>query len=232
MKKETISSQAPLVQASSCLTHAQAITALARAEDTLLLTVNATIEAMFKAMSWRDPYTAGHEKKSALIASAIAAKLGLTAQEIQSVYLAGLVHDIGKIAIPLEFLTKPSRLTDTEMKLVQEHANIGYQILKDIPLPWPIATMVYQHHERLDGSGYPQKLSGDQICLGARIIAVADTIEAMATHRPYRAALGLEAAMDVVRSSSGHQLDPTVAHAAFLLMDEQQTLQKLLDAPP
>lgn len=203
--------------------------ALAQAKMDLSLTQHATIQAIFKTMESRDAYTAGHQKQVALIAGSIAEELGLSADDTQSIYLAGLVHDIGKIAIPSEILTKPSRLSHIEMQLVQQHAQIGYEILKDIPFPWPIAEMVHQHHERMDGSGYPQKLSGDQICVGARILAVADTIESMAFHRPYRVALGLKEAMDVVRACAGKQFDPSVAEATLRVMGELQTLDTLLE---
>lgn len=199
-----------------------------RAEESLSNALRATIEAMSKTMEWRDPYTAGHQKRVAVIAAAIAEKLGWSEDEKQSVYLAGLVHDIGKISVPSEILTKPSKLNQLEMQLVQGHVEAGFQILKDIPFPWPIAEMIYQHHERLDGSGYPNKLSGNEIGAGARVLAVADTIEAMSTHRPYRAALGLDAAMQVLREEAGKTIDQTVADAAFSLMDQNHTLEKLI----
>lgn len=202
---------------------------LAQAKIDLSLTQHATIHAIFKTMESRDAYTAGHQKQVALIAAAIAEELGLSADDTQSIYLAGLVHDIGKIAIPSEILTKPSRLSHIEMQLVQQHAQIGYEILKDIAFPWPIAKMVHQHNERMDGSGYPKKLSGDEICLGARILAIADTIESMAFHRPYRVALGLKAAMDVIRACAGKQFDQSVAEATFRVMGELQTLDTLLE---
>ncbi len=201
-----------------------------RAEESLSNALRATIEAMSKTMEWRDPYTAGHQKRVAMIAAAIAGELGWSEEEKQSVYLAGLVHDIGKIAVPSEILTKPSKLNELEMQLVRGHVDAGYQILKDVPFPWPIADMIHQHHERLDGSGYPDKLVSDQICQGARILAVADTIEAMATHRPYRAALGLNAAMQVIRASAGISLDEKVVDAAFKLMGRDQTLEKLIQS--
>ena len=125
-------------------------------------------------------------------------------------------------------LFRPSHLTSLEIQMVQGHVEAGYQILKDIPFPWPIADMVHQHHERLDGTGYPNGLKGDQICLEARILAVADTIEAMATHRPYRAARGLAAAMDEIRAEAGTKLDAKVVDAAFELMDAEGSLQNLI----
>jgi len=188
------------------------------------------IEAMAKTMEWRDPYTAGHQKRVALIATAIAKKLNYSNETIQVIYMAAMVHDIGKVAVPSEILTKPTRLTDLEMKMVREHAETGYQILKDIPFPWPIAEMVHQHHERLDGSGYPRGLKGDDISLEARILAVADTIEAMSTHRPYRPARGLASAMDEIRSEAGTKLDAKVVDAAFELMHEGRALQEIIES--
>jgi putative nucleotidyltransferase with HDIG domain len=199
-------------------------------QERLASALRATIEAMSRTMEWRDPYTAGHQKRVASISTAIARKMGLDNDSVQALYMAGMVHDIGKVAVPSEILTKPSHLTELEMQMVQGHVESGYQILKDIPFPWPIAEMVRQHHERLDGSGYPRGLKGDEISLQARILAVADTIEAMATHRPYRPARGLSAAMDEIRAEAGVKLDSKVVDAAFGLMDEDNTLQKLTDA--
>lgn len=198
-------------------------------QERLADALRATIEAMARTMEWRDPYTAGHQKRVASISTAIAKKMGWADTAIQALYMAAMVHDIGKVAVPSEILTKPTQLTDLEMQMVQGHVESGYQILKDIPFPWPIANMVRQHHERLDGSGYPHGLKGDQICQEARILAVADTIEAMATHRPYRAARGLAAAMDEVRSEAGAKLDSKVVDAAFELLDSDGELQNLLE---
>jgi putative nucleotidyltransferase with HDIG domain len=199
-------------------------------QERLATALRATIEAMSRTMEWRDPYTAGHQKRVASISTAIARKLGLDNDAVQALYMAAMVHDIGKVAVPSEILTKPSHLTELEMQMVQGHVESGYQILKDIPFPWPIAEMVRQHHERLDGSGYPRGLKGEEISLQARILAVADTIEAMATHRPYRPARGLTAAMDEIRAEAGTKLDAKVVDAAFELMDADDTLLKLTDA--
>ena len=198
-------------------------------QERLANSLRATIEAMSKTMEWRDPYTAGHQKRVALISMAIARQLGWSNERIQALYMAAMVHDIGKMAVPSEILTKPSHLTDLEMQMVQGHVEAGYQILKDIPFPWPIAEMVYQHHERLDGSGYPRGLKGEQICEEGRILAVADTIEAMATHRPYRAAKGLSAALVEIKAESGEKLDPEVVEAAFQLIKRGNELQKIID---
>jgi putative nucleotidyltransferase with HDIG domain len=199
-------------------------------QERLAGALKATIEAMSRTMEWRDPYTAGHQKRVALISAAIAKKLGLNNEQIEALYMAAMVHDLGKVAVPAEILTKPSRLTDLEMKMVQGHAESGYQILKDIPFPYPIAEMVYQHHERLDGSGYPRGLAGDAICLEARILAVADTIEAMATHRPYRPGRGLDAAMSEVRAEASSKLDQRIADAAFELYQDGKTLHDIIES--
>lgn len=199
-------------------------------QERLAASLRATIEAMSRTMEWRDPYTAGHQKRVASISTAIARKMGLDNDVVQALYMAAMVHDIGKVAVPSEILTKPSQLTDLEMQMVQGHVESGYQILKDIPFPWPIAEMVRQHHERLDGSGYPRGLQGEEINLQARILAVADTIEAMATHRPYRPARGLSAALEEIRAEAGVKLDARVVDAAFELMDSDNTLQKLTEA--
>jgi HD-GYP domain-containing protein (c-di-GMP phosphodiesterase class II) len=181
-------------------------------------------------MEWRDPYTAGHQKRVALISVAIANKLGLSNEKIQALYMAAMVHDLGKVAIPAEILTKPSRLTNLEIQMVQGHAESGYHILKDIPFPYPIAEMVYQHHERLDGSGYPRGLKGDAICLEARILAVADTIEAMAMHRPYRPGMGLDVAIKEVMAEAGSKLDQQIANVAFELYGDGKTLHDIIES--
>lgn len=199
-------------------------------QERLAGALKATIEAMSRTMEWRDPYTAGHQKRVALISAAIAKKLGLNNEQIEALYMAAMVHDLGKVAVPAEILTKPSRLTDLEMKMVQGHAESGYQILKDIPFPYPIAEMVYQHHERLDGSGYPRALKGEAICLEARILAVADTIEAMATHRPYRSGRGLDVAIKEVMAESGSKLDQRIADAVFELYQDGKTLHDIIES--
>ncbi len=199
-------------------------------QERLAGALKATIEAMSRTMEWRDPYTAGHQKRVALISAAIAKKLGLNNEQIEALYMAAMVHDLGKVAVPAEILTKPTRLTDLEMQMVQGHAESGYQILKDIPFPYPIAEMVYQHHERLDGSGYPRGLKGDAICLEARILAVADTIEAMATHRPYRPGLGLDTAINRVMTEAGSKLDQRIANAASELYQGGKTLHDIIES--
>lgn len=198
-----------------------------RLNDQLIKTLNSTIEAMSKTMEWRDPYTAGHQKKVALLSQAIARKLGWGEERIKGLYLAALVHDLGKIATPSEILTKPSMLTETELALIKEHPKTGYDILKDIPFTWPIAQAVYQHHERIDGSGYPNQLVGDAIIPEAKILAIADTIESMTSHRPYRPGLGLEKAILQVKSEAGKTLDPAICEVACQLI-EQDEFQKIM----
>lgn len=199
------------------------------AEHQLTLALESTIAAMSKTMEWRDPYTAGHQKRVAEIAVLIGEKLGLSQDRLQGLHMAGMVHDIGKVAIPSEILTKPTALSDLERKMVQGHVESGYQILKDVPFNWPIADMVRQHHERIDGSGYPLGLKGDQILLEAKILAVADTIEAMASHRPYRPARSLEVTFDEVKRLSGTCLDEAVVQVALDLFGDQVLIKKLLE---
>jgi PAS domain S-box-containing protein len=199
------------------------------AEHQLTLALESTIEAMSKTMEWRDPYTAGHQKRVAEIAVLIGEKLGLSQDRLQGLHMAGMVHDIGKVAIPSEILTKPTALNDLERKMVQGHVESGYQILKDVPFHWPIADMVRQHHERIDGSGYPLGLKGDEILLEAKILAVADTIEAMASHRPYRPARSLEVTFDEVKRLSGSCLDAAVVQVALDLFGDQVLIKKLLE---
>lgn len=198
-----------------------------RLNDQLIKTLNSTIEAMSKTMEWRDPYTAGHQKKVALLSQAIARKLGWGEERIKGLYLAALVHDLGKIATPSEILTKPSMLTETELALIKEHPKTGYDILKDIPFTWPIAQAVYQHHERIDGSGYPNQLVGDAIIPEAKILAIADTIESMTSHRPYRPGLGLEKAILQVKSEAGKTLDPAICEVACQLIEKDE-FQKIM----
>ena len=195
--------------------------------DRLINSLRSTIEAMSKTMEWRDPYTAGHQKRVALISEAIAKKMGWDEERIRGLYLAALVHDLGKIATPSEILTKPSKLSDIEMSLIKEHPETGYEILKDIPFPWQIAMMVRQHHERLDGSGYPHGLKSNEILLEARILAVADTIEAISTHRPYRPSLGTDKAIEQITLEAGTRLDPDIVTIAIDLLGKAEFLDLL-----
>jgi PAS domain S-box-containing protein/putative nucleotidyltransferase with HDIG domain len=185
-------------QAQSALTHA-AVAAIA-----------ATVEA-------RDPYTAGHQRRVADIAVAIAAEMGLDAYDIEGIRLAAEIHDIGKLVVPAEILTRPGRLRPAEYELIKGHSRAGYEIVEGIAFPWPVAKMILQHHERLDGSGYPDGLRGAEILIGARIIAVADVVEAMATQRPYRTARGVDAALHEIETNRGGLYDSVVVDASLRL---------------
>ena len=169
----------------------------------------------------RDPYTAGHQRRVADLARAIGQEMGLVAERVEGLRLAGTIHDMGKIAIPSEILSKPTHLTEIEFNLIKVHPQVGYDILENIDFFWPIATMILQHHERMNGSGYPQGLKGENILLEARILAVADVVEAMASHRPYRPALGIEAALEEIEKSKGVLFDPDVVSACLTLFREK-----------
>lgn len=170
-----------------------------------------TIEVVMNLSEMRDPYTVGHERQVAEIAVAIGAGLGMDAWRLEGLRAAGCVHDVGKIAVPSEILAKPSRLTPAEYELIKVHPRIGHDVLKGIDSPWPVAQVALQHHERLDGSGYPHGLANGEILLEARILAVADVVEAMAAHRPYRPGLGIESALAEIERGSGTLYDPQVA---------------------
>jgi putative nucleotidyltransferase with HDIG domain len=172
-----------------------------------------TIQAVASTVEMRDAYTAGHQRRVARIAEAIASEMGLTADRIHGLRLASIVHDVGKIKVPAEILSKPGKLSKFEYELIREHPRAGHDILKSVSFPWPIADIVLQHHERLDGSGYPSGLKGDAILLEARILGVADVVEAWTSHRPYRAALGLDAALTEIQRGSGMLYDPAVIEA-------------------
>jgi len=173
--------------------------------------LNGVIQAMAFTVEKRDPYTAGHQKRVSDLARAIAIEMALKADAINAIRLAGLVHDIGKIAIPAEILSKPGRLSSLEFNLIKKHPLEGYEILKPIEFPWPIAQIVLQHHERLDGSGYPAGLKADQILRESRIIAIADVVEAMISHRPYRPSLSIASALEEIKTGSGTKYDPLAA---------------------
>ena len=179
------------------------------------------IQVMVSAVETRDPYTAGHQLRSADLAGAIAAEMGLSQEKIDGIRMAGSIHDIGKLSIPAEILSKPTKLTDIEFSLIKEHSQRGYDILKNVESPWPLAEMVYQHHERMDGSGYPRNLKGDDILMEARILAVADVVEAMASHRPYRPALGIEKALEEISENKEILYDPEVVDACLRLFREK-----------
>lgn len=181
-----------------------------------------TVRVVATMVEMRDPYTSGHQQRVASLAKAIASEMGMHEEQKYGLYLAGLIHDLGKIQVPAEILSKPGRLTEMEFALIKAHPQTGYDVLKNIKFPWPIAQIVWQHHERLDGSGYPQGLKGGDILLEARILCVADVVEAMASHRPYRAGLGLQSALDEIRKNSGKFYDPEVVDACVKLFEQNK----------
>jgi response regulator RpfG family c-di-GMP phosphodiesterase len=198
------------------------------AEEQLLLTMEnlqkamaATIQTLALTVETRDPYTAGHQRRVATLADAIATQMGLPKDQTDGVRMAGSIHDIGKISIPAEILSKPAKLSDMEMGLIRLHSQSGYDILKDIDFPWPMARIVLEHHERMDGSGYPNGLTGKDTLIESRILAVADVVEAIASHRPYRPALGIDKALEVITDGSGIHFDRNVVEACNALFNQK-----------
>jgi putative nucleotidyltransferase with HDIG domain len=189
--------------------------------DSLRKAVDTTIQVMVSVVEARDPYTAGHQLRVADLACAIATEMELSQEKIDGIRLAGSIHDIGKLSVPSEILSKPTKLTKIEFSMIKEHAQSGYEILKNVESPWQLAQVAYQHHERMDGSGYPRNLKGDEIIMEARILAVADVVEAMASHRPYRQALGIEAALEEIEKNKGILYDDVVADACLRLFREK-----------
>lgn len=193
------------------------ITGAVEAERSLQQALDGTIGAIGMTTETRDPYTAGHQRRVTELAVAIARRMDLDPDIIEGTRVAGLMHDIGKLAIPAEILSKPSMLNNMERSLIETHPQAAYDILQTVTFPWPIAQIVLQHHERIDGSGYPRALKKDEILIQARILAVADTVEAMASHRPYRPALGIDAALKEIETSRGTKFDPDVVDACLAL---------------
>lgn len=175
------------------------------------------VNALASTIELRDPYTSGHQRRVADLVAALGSELGLPSEEQDGLRIAALVHDVGKVVVPAEILSKPGQLSELEMYLVRAHPEAGFNVLRGIEFPWPVAEIVYQHHERLDGSGYPRGLNGDAILFGARVLAVADVVEAMSSHRPYRPALGIEAALAEIQTGKGRLYDPQVVDACVSL---------------
>jgi PAS domain S-box-containing protein len=190
---------------------------LAQLENALMKTV----QVAMTLSEMRDPYTAGHERKVGEIAAAIGAELGFDAQRAEGLRVAGHLHDIGKITVPTEILSKPGKLTPIELQLIQNHPRAGYEVLKEVNFPWPVAQVALQHHERIDGSGYPQGLQGEAILLEARILAVADVIEAMSSHRPYRPGRGIDEALAEIERGRGTAYDRAAVDACLSLFREK-----------
>ncbi len=195
---------------------------LRKSVESLERMTEGTIDAFGRMAELRDPYTAGHQKRVAKLAYRIGGNLGMAEEDCKGIRVAGVLHDIGKIHIPAELLNKPGRLTDLEMNLVKTHPQGGYEVLKTVAFPWPVAEVVLQHHEHFDGTGYPEGLSGDSILLGARIIHVVDTVEAMSSHRPYRPALGMEAALVEVKANRGMLYCPECVDACLEAVREKE----------
>jgi PAS domain S-box-containing protein len=199
----------------------QAEDSLKQSYEKLQKTLNDVILAMASTSEIRDPYTAGHQRMVARLARAIAVEMKLSEHQISGVYTAGLVHDIGKISIPPEILTKSRRLNDIEFALIKIHPQAGYDILNNMDFPFPLATWVLQHHERLNGSGYPAGLTGDKISIESKIVAIADVVGAMASHRPYRPALNISEALDEIIRNKGILYDPEVVDACVRVIKEK-----------
>ena len=194
--------------------------ALQDSYDKLDKTLDAVIRTMALTVEMRDPYTAGHQHRVAELACAIAAKMGLAPEIIKGIGVVGAIHDIGKICVPAEILSKPGRITEAEFSIIKEHSQTGSDILKGIDFPWPVALSVLQHHERMNGTGYPGRIAGKDIILEARILAVADVVEAMATHRPYRPSLGIDKALEEISRNRNILYDPVVVDACLALFKE------------
>ena len=189
--------------------------------DSLRKAIGTTIQVLASAVESRDSYTANHQSRSADLACAIATDMGFTQEKIEGIRMAGIIHDIGKLSIPAEILSKPTKLKEIEFSLIKQHSWSGYEMLKDVESPWPLAEIVYQHHERMDGSGYPRNLKGDEILIESRILAVADVVEAMASHRPYRPTLGIEAALEEIENNKGILYDDAVVDTCLKLFRQK-----------
>lgn len=177
-----------------------------------------TVKAVSLTLEMRDPYTAGHQRRVAQLASAIGERLGLPRDQLEGLHTGALIHDLGKINVPSDFLSRPGKLSDAAFGVIKSHPDVGAEIVEGIDFPWPVSVMIRQHHERLDGSGYPGGLRGDQIILEARILAVADVVEAISSHRPYRPSLGLDAALREIQDRAGSAYDPAVVEACLAVI--------------
>lgn len=195
---------------------------LEKSEKRLRKTMEDTIYTIGKIAEIRDPYTSGHQKNVSQIATFIAHEMKLPKDKIEGIRIASLVHDIGKISLPSEILNKPTKLSEIEYSLIKDHSQVGYDVLKSIEFPWPVAQITLQHHERLNGSGYPQGLKGEDILLEARIIGVADVMDAMSSHRPYRPAWGIDKALEEISKNKGILYDPKVVDACLKLFKKKE----------
>ncbi|MDD5168927.1 MAG: PAS domain S-box protein [Syntrophales bacterium] len=203
------------------------ITSRKQKDERIRKALGATIHAIAVTVETRDPYTAGHQKRVTDLAGAIATEMNLSVDQIDGISMAATIHDLGKISVPAEILSKPTKLTDIEFSLIKTHSQSGYDILKDIDFPWPVARAVLEHHERMNGSGYPNGLTRDNILMESRILSVADVVEAMASHRPYRPSLGIEIALDEIEKNRGTLYDNAVAASCLRLFREKGYQLKL-----
>jgi putative nucleotidyltransferase with HDIG domain len=194
---------------------------LSRTLDNLRQAMGATLRTLAQAVETKEPYAAGHHKRVADLARTIAMEMGLSDETLEGIRTAGILHDIGKISLPPELLNKPGKLSAAEFQQVKTHSQTGYDILKEVEFPWPVARIVWQHHERQDGSGYPLGLKGDEILLEARLLAVADVVEAMASHRSYRPMPGLDKALEEIEAQRGILYDPAVVDACLCIFREK-----------
>lgn len=190
--------------------------------ERLIIAMEHAIQAMTVIVEMRDPHTAGHQQRVTQLACAIAKQVGLSKEQINGLRLAGLIHDIGKVRVPAEILTNPNGLSDPELMMIKAHPVLGYEILRTIDFPWPVAQIVLQHHERMNGSGYPSGLSGEDIIMEARILAVADVVEAMASHRPYRPSLGINKALEEISQNKGVLYDSKAVDACLTLFRDKK----------
>ena len=197
------------------------ITERKQAEEKLKKTRDAALDTMSKIIETKDPYTAGHQQRVCQLAIRIAQEMTLSEDKTEGIRIASLIHDIGKIGIPTEILSKPSRLSDIEFSLIKNHSQIGYDILKSDDFSYPVAQIVFQHHEKINGSGYPRGLKGDEILLEAKIIGVADVVEAMSSHRPYRPALGIDKALEEISQNRGILYNPEAVDICIKLFKER-----------
>ena len=210
-----------VVSLSDITERVQAEKELQQSMKKLRKSLDGTINAMALMSEVRDPYTAGHQRRVTNLATAIAREMGLPEPRIDGIQMAGIIHDLGKISVPSEILSKPGNLSELEFNIIKPHSRIGYDILKTIEFPWPVAEIVLQHHERMDGSGYPQGLSGKDILLEARILGVADLVEAMGAKRPYRPVLGIDKALAEISENRGVLYDAAVVDACLRLFTEK-----------
>lgn len=179
-----------------------------------------TVKAVSLTLEMRDPYTAGHQRRVAQLATAIGERLGFDADRLEGLHTGALIHDLGKINVPSDFLSRPGKLSAAAFGVIKSHPDVGAEIVDGIDFPWPVSQMIRQHHERLDGSGYPDGLKGDAIILEARILAVADVVEAISSHRPYRPSLGLDAALKEIQDKAGSHYDPAVVQACIAIIHD------------